>query len=343
MFFFCLIRPRVQIVRIRATVSDGRAHIPRALRRDALGRADPLAQGGQIEPQLLSLIGRWGDRLQGLGDVGLVLARRLQLRLGLGDLSGQGFLLDCGIVKLRTQPHDAVAGEAQAGIAQIGLHRRGALGRLSLPAQRLELLANLVGEIAQPIEVGLHPLELALRLLAAPPVFEHARRLLDIGAALLGTGFQDLRQLALPDDDVHLAADAGIRQQLLDVHEPRFGAVDLVLAAAVAKHAAGHGHFRVFDGQRAIGIVDGQRHFRAPERLPIARAGEDDVLHLAAAEGFRAALTHDPGERVDHVRLAGTVWPHHGTDAGLELEGRRGRKGLEALESQRFKVHSLPI
>ena len=87
-----------------------------------------------------------------------------------------------------------------------------------------------------PGQVGLHGVELAERLLLALAVLEDAGGLLDEGPAVLGAGVQDGVELALADDDVHLAADAGVGQQLLDVEQAAGVAVDGVLALAGAEH-----------------------------------------------------------------------------------------------------------
>ena len=71
-------------------------------------------------------------------------------------------------------------------------------------------------------------------------------------------------------------------------------------------------------------------------------AGEDDVLHLAAAQRLGALLAHDPGERVDDVRLARAVGADDAGDARFERERRRLREGLEALERQALEVHVPP-
>ena len=49
-------------------------------------------------------------------------------------------------------------------------------------------------------------------------------------APVLRAGLQDGVELALPDDDVQLAADAAVAHQLLDVDQPALVAVDGVLA-----------------------------------------------------------------------------------------------------------------
>ena len=191
-----------------------------------------------------------------------------------------------------------------------------------LPSGR-ELAAQLGGEVGQPVEVGLHPVELAERLLLALAVLEDAGGLLDEGAAVLGAAGEDGVELALADDDVHLAADAGVAEQLLDVEQPHLVAVDLVLALAGAVHAAGDRHLGVLDRQRAVGVVDRERHLGAAEGGAAGGAGEDDVLHLAAAQALGALLAEDPGDGVDDVGLARPVGADDGGDPGLEPQRRR--------------------
>ena len=104
-------------------------------------------------------------------------------------------------------------------VAQVGLDRPRPAGDLGLPAERAELAADLAGEVGQAREVGLHRVELAERLLLALAVLEDARGLLDEAAALLGRRAQHGVELALPDDDVHLAPEAGVGEQVLDVEQ----------------------------------------------------------------------------------------------------------------------------
>ena len=60
-----------------------------------------------------------------------------------------------------------------------------------------------------------------------------------IGPPVLGTRVEHRVELALADDDVLLAADAGVGQQLLDVEQAARRAVDLVLGVAGAEQRAG--------------------------------------------------------------------------------------------------------
>jgi hypothetical protein len=170
-------------------------------------------------------------------------------------------------------------------------------------------------------------------------VLEDAGGLLDERPPVLRTPGEDGVELPLPDDDVHLPADAGVAEQFLDVEQAHLVAVDLVLALAGAVHTAGDRHLGVLDRQGAVGVVDGQRHLGTAQRGAAGGAGEDDVLHLAAAQALGALLAEDPRDRVDDVGLARAVRADDGGDPGLEPERRGGREGLEALERQAGQVH----
>lgn len=122
--------------------------------------------------------------------------------------------------------------------------------------------------------------------------------------------------------------------------KPAGVAVDLILAAAVAEHDPSDRHFGVFDGQCAIRVVDGQRHFGASERRPPGGAGEDHVFHLAAAQRFGSLLTHDPGERIHHIGLAGTVRTDDAGDPRFEPQGRGGGERFETTQGQGLEMHA---
>ena len=238
------------------------------------------------------------------------------------------------------QDADVVGQQAQPGVAQVGLDDGGLAGDLRLAAERLELAAQLGGEVLDAGQVGLHRVELAQRLLLALAVLEHAGGLLDERPAVLGARVQDGVELALADDDVHLAADAGVGQQLLDVEQAAGVAVDGVFALARPEHQPADRDLGVVDRQRAVGVVDGQRHLGPAQRRPGGGAGEDDVLHLAAAQRLGAVLAHDPGQGVDDVGLAGAVGADDAGDARLEAQGGRGGEGLEAAQGEGLQIQA---
>ena len=174
-------------------------------------------------------------------------------------------------------------------------------------------------------------------------MLEDAGGLLDEPAAILGRRLQHAVEPALADDDVHLAAEPGVAEQLLHIEQPARLAVDRVLARAVAEQRAADRHLGVLDRQRAVGVVDRQLHLGAAERAARRGAGEDDVLHLAAAEGLRALLAHHPGERVDDVRLARSVGPDDAGDARLEANVVGCANDLNPLSVTLFRCMDAPL
>ena len=212
-------------------------------------------------------------------------------------------------------------------------------GGVGLALQRRELAPHLAQQVVEPEEVALGRFEPALGALTPLAELQDPGRLLDDGPAVLGPGVEHRVELALPDDDVLLTADAGVGEQLLDVEQAARRAVDLVLGVTGAEQRAGDGHLAELDRQQAGGVVDAQRHLGAAERGTVGRAGEDDVVHLAAAERARALGAEHPRDRVDEVRLPRTVGPDHHRHARFELEDRLVGERLEAPERQRLEEH----
>lgn len=236
------------------------------------------------------------------------------------------------------QPDEFVGQEAGLGVADLELHGLCPAGHLCLLAEGRQLPADFGGEVAQPLQVGLHGLEFADGLFLASPVLEDPGGLFDEAAAVFRGGVQDAVQLALADDHVHFAAQPGIGEQFLDVQEPAGRAVDGIFGAAGPEQRAGNGDFAVLDGQRAVGVVDGERDVCPAERRAPCRSGEDDVFHFAAAQGLGALFTHHPGKGVDDIGLPGPVGANHRGDAGFEVERRGRRERLESPDSQTFQM-----
>ena len=123
--------------------------------------------------------------------------------------------------------------------------------RLRLALERAQLAAHLAQQVLQAQQVGLGGVEPALGLLLALAVLEDAGRLLDDRPPLLGPGVEHGVDLALADDHVLLAADAGVGEQLLHVEQPARHAVDRVLALAAAEQDAGERDLVELDRQQA--------------------------------------------------------------------------------------------
>ena len=170
-------------------------------------------------------------------------------------------------------------------------------------------------------------------------MLEHARGFLDQRPPGLGARVQDVVELALPDDHVHLPAQSGVGQQLLHVKQAAVIAVDGVLALPGPEHQAADRDFRVLDGQGAVAVVDGERDLGPAERRARGGAREDHVLHLAAAQRLDPLLAHHPGQGVDHVGFAGAVRADYAGDTGLKVERCGGSERLEATQSEALQVH----
>ena len=81
------------------------------------------------------------------------------------------------------------------------------------------------------------------------------------------------------------------------------------------------------------------------ERLSIAGAGENHVLHAGAAEALGALLAEDPADGIAEVRFSAAVRADDGGDAGT-VESHVGAvvKRLEALDIDAFKFeHGSPF
>ena len=300
-----------------------------------------LLAGGDLGVQavllLLMLRGRCTRRLQlffqGFGAAGTFRFGGESLRL----LSLQN-------TQLTSQKHRLQLADARLQLAR-------GRGGFCLLTQRLQLRIQLGNQVAQAGNVRCHRLQLAAGLLLAAAVLDHARRLLNHVAALLRGGVQDRIQLSLADEHVHLLTQTRLREQVLNVGKARRGAVNLVLATAGAEHGARNLHPISGNAEGAIRIIESQGDFGAAQgctlgavtRTNLAGAREDNVLHAAAAQALSALLAHNPGERIQHIGLAGAVGADHRVNAGGELKSGCGGERLEPAQGQRHQVHKGPF
>jgi hypothetical protein len=168
-------------------------------------------------------------------------------------------------------------------------------GCLRLALERAELAAHLAQQVLDPQQVGLGGVEPALGLLLALAELEDAGGFLDDAAPILRTGVEDGVDLALADDDVLLAADPGVGQQLLHVEQPARHAVDRVLALVPVRNRMRVSVTSVNSiRQQTRRVVEREADLGPAECRALGGAGEDDVVHLLAAHrlGACAPSTH---------------------------------------------------
>ena len=182
-------------------------------------------------------------------------------------------------------------------------------------------------------------LELELCAPAPLAVLAEPGRLLDQEPPVARLRVDDRLDAALRDDRVHLLAEAGVREHLDHVHEPAAGAVQAVLALAVAGELAHDRDLREVGVEPAVGVVEQHLDLGGVARRHAGGPGEDDVLHRLAANGERALLAERPQDGVRDVRLARAVRADDDRDARREVELRAVGERLEALQRDRAQVH----
>ena len=206
----------------------------------------------------------------------------------------------------------------------------------------LELLVDLVDDVLRPGQVLVDAFELAERLLLLRLEAADAGRLFEDGAAFLRRGLQEDVDLSLGDDAQVVVAEAAAEEEIALVLEASDLAVEEVFAFAGPVDAARDLDLLRVDGEGAFAVVEVHRHLGEAEAFAGGGAVEDDVGHLAAAEGLGGLFAEDPADGVDDVALAGAVGPDDGGDAGAELEHRLVGEALEADEFQTPEHASSP-
>ena len=213
------------------------------------------------------------------------------------------------------------------------------LPRLAL--QRAKLCLELAAQILGPRQVGIRRPQLQLRLVPPRMQAGNPRRLLQQHAPLLGLGGDQRPDAPLADHRRAMRARRQVGEQRLHVARPRLRAVDVVGTAHATLDAADHLELRLHMERRRRhpgGVVQGQHHLGNVARRPGGGAGEDHVLHLAAAQAAHRAFPHRPAQRLDHVRLAAAVRPDDAGQARTDLDIRRLREALETGDAQTGKT-----
>ena len=151
---------------------------------------------------------------------------------------------------------------------------------IGLSLQRLELSTDFTEQILQPGQVRFSRLKPTFALLLPTTIFEHASGFFDDRAAVFRASVENGIDLALRNDDVLLATNTGIAQEILDVEEPTGHAVDFILAVTSAKEATGDRDLFEFDRHESGGVVERDRHLGSSERLHLGCPSKDDIVHL---------------------------------------------------------------
>ena len=137
-----------------------------------------------------------------------------------------------------------------------------------------------------------------------------------------------------------------VGKQKLDVVGARLAAVDPVRGTAPAPDSPHHLDRRAFVvGKRRVarGVVDRQRNFGEVARRAAARAGEDHIVHLAAAQPLGGGFAHHPAQRLDEIGFAAAIGSDNAGKARLDRQLGRLDKRFEAGEAKALYLHHRPV
>src|SRR5690606_21509261 len=303
---------------------------------------------GQFGQRVLGLLARAQQPLRELALVGDLLfdPRQRAADLVAGGLgAAQGFqrflalhaaflqralgfaLLGDQLLQARLFLRQALAQRAQPGVERAVLERLplrvadpalfldgGVLLRLPrLPRQVGQLLAHLLAQVVEAVQVLARVPDAGLGLLAPLLVLRDAGGLFQVDAQFLGPGLDDLADHALLDDRVAARPQAGAQEQVGDVLAPALGAVERVLALAVTADRALHRDLvegRVLAGDGVVAVVEDQLDRGLGHRLARGGTREDDVGQGVAAQAAGRARAHHPAHRGEDTRLAAAGRPY---------------------------------
>jgi hypothetical protein len=310
----------------------------------AFQRGDGFAHAGLLAGQRVAL--HLGALQHGRGH-GVLVAQRRQGGLGAlaraGRIAGGGFgagglggaFTQCRLGRGARLIGGMPAPPQQNALGATQLHADFAVSRClpGLTRQLGQLRGQLLDDVLDSRQVGLGGVQPQFGLVPALVQARDAGRLLQHAPARARLGVDQLGDLALPDQRRRMRPGRGIGEQQLHVARAHVLAAKLVGRAGVAGDPA-HDLQRIgiVEARRRqpFGIVDMQHHLGEIARRARGRAGEDHVLHTAAAHGGGAVFAHHPAQRLQQVGLAAAVRPD---DAGQPLADQKIGGVDEALEA----------
>ncbi len=209
---------------------------------------------------------------------------------------------------------------------------------LRLLIQACQLVAELQADVLHAGEILARIRKPPFRFLATLLVLGNAGRFLEEHSKLLGLRFDDARDHALLDDRVRARTEPGAEEEVVDVAPADRDVVDVVRGIAVAReHALDRdlGVLTPLPADPAQAVVEMELDRSAADRLALAGAVEDHILHRLAAQRRGLGLAQHPAHGVDHVRLAAAVR----ADDADELAGRCDGRGID----ERFETGELDL
>ena len=172
-----------------------------------------------------------------------------------------------------------------------------------LARQRADLRLDFGKDIPDAHHVRLGRIQPPLCLGLSHAVTRDAGRILKNAPAFLALAGNHLGDASLPDDGVAVPPDAGVQEQLVDIPEAHRLAVDEVFRLSAPEIAPRDGHAVIGAVQPAEirCIVEGHGHLGIAHRAAAVRTAENDILHLAPAQGLGGYLPQHPAHGIRDV------------------------------------------
>ena len=188
------------------------------------------------------------------------------------------------------------------GLADMARQVAIARGLACLALQAGQLTFDFANDVFQPRQVGFGGAQAQFRLMAALVQPANTGGFFQDGAARQRLLRDQQADLALAHERCRTGAGRRIGKENLNVTLAHIAAIDAIDAAGLALDATRH-----FDGveigigaaDRAVAIVNEQRHFRDIARRTPGAAGKDHIVHLRTAHGRGARLAHHPAHGVE--------------------------------------------
>ena len=331
-----------------------------ALRRLLLGLAEPLdgllvefdgvLRDRDVRVQFRDLLlvagGREADLFDLQRDGPGRFCRGFRVRFDLGEGLFRLLVLHAGdfdlvllLLQFLLQVIDIVEPEGDLQLFLLFREDQELLGLLGLGLQGTDAGLEFREDVSETDEVLLGTVEAPDGVLTAVPEMGDACGFFEHVAAAGGLGRDHVRDFALGDHRVAVAAEAGVHEELVDVLQSDLLAVDAVLGLTRTEVPAGNGDLFLVVGQAAVRVVEPQRDFRITQRPALVRAAEDDVFHLGTAQVLRGLFAEDPADRVGNIRFSGAVRAHDRRHAAVKFQHGLVREGLETLQFECFQNH----
>ena len=231
---------------------------------------------------------------------------------------------------------------------QLGLGRPDQAGDIAIPGglpsltfQTGELAVELGFEVIGAGQIGLGRAQLEFGFVPAGVQAGDSSRFLQHGTPVLGAGADQGTNAPLADHGGGASAGRQIGEQRLHVAGAGFLAVDPIGGSMPALDLADDLKVGLLmEGRRgdALGFLQEQRDLGDVAGGAAGRAGEDDVLHLSAAQVAGAGLAHGPAQSLHNVRFATAIRANDSRQARQDLDIRRLREALETNDAQAAKT-----